>query len=163
MIKQMTAVPKQPARRYFIIDIENLLGGARYVTDEAVGFAELVLRRELGMHPDDQILIGVTAIHVMFPIHRVFPGKAQRIVCGPDGAELAILRALDPSHVAHRFDEVVIVSGDGMFASLAAQLAFHGARVIVAGHRAGMSARLRLAAHLTHYFVSTFDNMKAAA
>lgn len=163
MIKQMMTVSKQPTRRYFIVDIENMLGGARYVTDEGARFTEQVLRRELGMLSNDQALIGVTAIQAMFPVHRVFPGKAQRIKCGPDGAELAILGALDPSHVAHRFDEIVIVSGDGMFASLAAQLAFYGTRVVVAGHRSGMSARLRLAAHRTHYFVNTFDNMKAAA
>lgn len=163
MIKQTVAVPKRPARRYFIVDIKNLLGGACYVTNEGVRFAEGVLRRELGMRPDDQALIGVTAVQAVFPVHRVFPGKAQRIQCGSDGAELAILGALDPAHVASRFDEVVIVSGDGMFAGSAAQLAFYGTRVIAAGHRSGMSAKLRLAAHRTHYFTNTFNDMKAAA
>lgn len=163
MIKQAVAVPRRASRRYFIVDIENLLGGARHVTDEGARFAEWVLRRELGMRPDDQVLIGVTAVHAMFPVHRVFPGSAQRIKCGADGAEIAILAALDPAHVARRFDEVVIVSGDGMFAGLAAQLAFYGTRVVAAGHRSGMSARLRLAAHLTHYFTETFNDMRAAA
>ena len=163
MVKQALVVSRRSARRFFIVDIENMLGGACHVTDDAVRFAERVLCEELWMRDVDQVLIGVTAVQAIFPVSRVFPGKAKCIKCGADGAELVILGSIDPVHVARCFDEVVIVSGDGMFAHLAAQLAYYGTRVIVAGHHGGMSARLRLAAHATHYFTTPLNEMKAAA
>jgi hypothetical protein len=65
---------------------------------------------------------------------------------GISGADRALVDVLHQEHVAERFVEVVIVSGDGIFADVAAELGQQGVVVTVVARQGSLSARLRLAA-----------------
>jgi uncharacterized LabA/DUF88 family protein len=65
---------------------------------------------------------------------------------GADGADLALIEVLTGEHVHERFDEVVLVSGDGIFVEAVEKLEGTGVHVTVVADRESCSKRLRLAA-----------------
>ncbi len=73
-------------------------------------------------------------------------GLRWRIRSGADGADLALLEAIDEARAAERFSRIVIASGDGIFAPVAAALATGGVEVTVVSDPAALSRRLKLAA-----------------
>jgi hypothetical protein len=75
-----------------------------------------------------------------------FPEGRHHWRSGPDGADLALLDVFESDWQISRFDEVVIASGDGIFTTLAAAVASSGVKCTVVSRRAGLSARLALAA-----------------
>lgn len=64
---------------------------------------------------------------------------------GTDGAELELLDILETERVGHRFTEIVLVSGDGIFAEVVSHLGLY-ADVTVASRTESCSRRLRMAA-----------------
>ena len=151
-------------RRLFVIDIENIAGSAYNVTPAGALRVRRLLERELGLADDEQAVIAVTADQGVFPVAQAFPGKQVLVRRGASGADLALIESIDARHTAARYDEVVLVSGDGIFAQLASMLAYYGATVTVAADANQLSARLRLASHRTH-ILNTLTSMyqKAAA
>lgn len=115
------------------------------------------------MRSDEHAIIAVGYSAGLFPAAQAFPGKSLAVRYGASGADLALIDAVDASHVARRYDEVVIVSGDGIFSGLAAEIASRGGKVIAVGHPGGVAARLRLAVHEVIYFRSTYDLSLEAA
>jgi len=69
---------------------------------------------------------------------------------GLDGADLALLEVLG-ENIAARFTEVVLVSGDGIFADAVAVFAALGVHTTVIAHRDGLSRRLELAASVVQF------------
>lgn len=73
------------------------------------------------------------------PSPRLIPGY------GRDGADKALLAVMD-ENLECRFDELVLVTGDGVFADRVAELAAVELPTHVFAHPTGLAARLRLAA-----------------
>ena len=64
---------------------------------------------------------------------------------GMNGADLELLEILETEGVGDRFAEIVLVSGDGIFAEVVSRLGLH-ADVTVASRAESCSRRLRMAA-----------------
>jgi hypothetical protein len=77
----------------------------------------------------------------------------HRYLCGHglNGADLALINFAEKDPAIFRSARVVIVSGDGIFAPLAAALAAQGIQVTVVARRGSLSAALRLVAHKIEY------------
>lgn len=131
-------------RRLIVVDIENLIGGAVLHPTEAA-WARLRLI-EAGLFAEgDQVVIGTSHIGL---IHVGTGWTNQRYVVGsgPNGADLALLDVLTED-LPTKYDEVVLVSGDGIFTDAVAALCAAGARTHVVAVRARLSHRLRMAAN----------------
>lgn len=135
-------------RRLVVVDIENCVGGA-VLTRSAACWAREVVQRELDCS-SDQVVIGVSHVGLIATAD-AWPGARVVVESGPDGADLALLEVLQHEDVGRRFDEVAIISGDGIFAKAVAQLGAMGVRVTVIGHRGHVARRLRTAAAETRY------------
>ena len=116
-------------RRLFVIDIENVVG-AGAIDERMCERAEQRVNDVCRPGDNDLIVIGVS--HSM----NVMPEsawKGARIVLrhGHNGADLALEDVLSNESVENRFSEVVIFSGDGLFARQAARLKRLGVKVTV--------------------------------
>ena len=145
-LKQHT--PRTIGRQVILVDIENLVGGA-VMTASSAHWARTQLEAVTEISPDAHVIIGTSHIG-LFPTRDVWPGKQYLIQSGPDGADLALLEAIDDLLV-NRYDEVVLASGDGIFADAVSRLTAHGLDVTVVAHHGRCAARLRMAAHRTIY------------
>lgn len=129
-------------RRFVAMDIENVNGGAlsnEYLADAAFR----AVADAIGLGDGEQVVIGVgpsslLAAGLSRPSARFVMGR------GISGADHALIEVLRNEHLANRFDEVVIVSGDGIFADVAAWLAFEGVQVTIVARRGHLSRRLNL-------------------
>ncbi len=131
-------------RRLVVVDLENVVGGL-CATEAMTRWGKRFLDDSLGLLPHDLVVVGVDGrtmplVAWDWERARIVPGRAQK-----DGADLALLEVLDED-VARRFDEVVLVSGDGIFADIVASLIQQGVKVTVAAHESALSLELQLAA-----------------
>lgn len=120
-------------RRYALVDIENLTQGAKATASDVYRLWELLKRQAPGFSDADHIVIGA-ARRVARKYRGAIQGDNVKWVVGadaPDGADTALLAAIDLYRVARDFDEVVIVSGDHAFARLARRADAFGLRVHV--------------------------------
>lgn len=123
-----TWVPE--GRRLHLVDIENLAGGS----DAPPRTVRAVAKRYLSRVPNlavDHVVVGagrrmMLAAQAAFPHARLLYGR------GLDGADRALMLDVDAVDISHRYDAVVIGSGDHFFAPLAEQLASLMVPVIVA-------------------------------
>jgi hypothetical protein len=135
-------------RSLHIIDIENLTG-AEHTNLDAVLSASGIYRHSVEMGPMDQIIVGTN----MSPDYRLTVGlewPGARVVSGhgPNGADQALLAAVEPAWVIRRgFARVVIGSGDGCFAALGTILKRAGVVVHVIGRARAMHSSLWPASH----------------
>jgi len=133
-----------PGRALHIADVENLMGGPlagaaalRRVRDQYADLARLA--------EGDHILsacnprLAVDASRAWFASRWLWRG-------GKDGAELALLDAVDPDDVARRYNRVVIGSGDHAFTPLAHDLGARGVEVWVVARRRTIARSLGRAA-----------------
>ena len=135
---------KSSHQRLVLVDAENLLGTGDPTEHDVVG-----IRRDLFEILGDlsDTLFEVASSHHAAPAVRFgFPEGRHHWRSGPDGADLALLDALDSNSQTGCFDEVVIASGDGIFAKAAAALVANGTRCTVISRRTSLSAQLCLAA-----------------
>ena len=133
-------------RRLVVVDIENVLFGCRALTVEQA--MRLVLR-EIGKSGQDQIVIAAsskTFAHYGMPIL----GARIRLGVGVDGADHALLEVLHED-VESRFSEVVVVSGDHIFAPRIAELTAAGLSVNVIAPRGALSTEIRAEADTVRY------------
>jgi hypothetical protein len=149
-------------RTFHLIDIENLVD--HELPDElAIRQAIATYRDCVEIGPDDQVLIGTN----MSPLYRLNVGLAWpggRVVAGhgPDGADRAMLEAIDPSWLICRgFDRIVVGSGDHCFAPLARHLKRAGLTVEVVGRSHEIHWSLWPASHLVTALPT--DTAKAVA
>lgn len=108
-------------RRYFLVDIENLTHGAVASCEQVFQLWSTFRGEAPGIAPNDHVVVGA-ARRVVRKYRSVVSGPNVRWVVGADaadGADHALLAAIDLYRVASQFDELVIVSGDHAFASLA--------------------------------------------
>lgn len=121
--------PELPQRTFHLVDMENLVGGAVTAAAVAGAWAEYVAA--VGVREGDHVTVAVARRHAATAFFAL-PAGIRRLVGSdaPDGADLALLEAVDVELVAARFDRVVIGSGDHAFTPLAADLFARGAPVI---------------------------------
>ncbi len=140
---------RTPNRKLVVVDLENVLFGVheqlmgadlRTQTDQILGLAEA--RRE-----DDQLIVGCNP-HLAFAARAAFPSAQLLTRKGADGADRALIEHLDVAHVAARYHEVSIVSGDHAFADLAHEARWNGLTTRVVAPHQGLSAALRLQADI---------------
>jgi hypothetical protein len=85
-----------------------------------------------------------------FPVRCVFPGARLVLGRGPDGADLALIAAMNEDLETGVWSRrVVVASGDHIFAPVLAHLAQMGASTSVVGINGHTSGRLKLAAQHT--------------
>lgn len=127
-----------------MIDIENLAGTPSPTSDD-VEAAKAALRAVV---PDlDQAQRIVACSHHAAPtVFFAFPTARHLWRSGRDGADLALLDVLENELVHERYDQVIICSGDGLFAGMAASLAAAEVDVTAIAVEGHLSARLELAA-----------------
>jgi hypothetical protein len=153
----MATIGARRMRTLHVIDLENLARG----TARSVGeFLDVVDRYRAVARIDtgDLVEVAVDASAwrcVAFALPRSW---RVRFGYGRDGADRALLRAVDLGVVARRFDRVVIGSGDHAFVGLAESLAAAGRRVDVVSCRASLSRRLARAATVVVPLPGPLDN-----
>jgi hypothetical protein len=133
-----------------LIDVENIVGSASF-SRELAGAARLAY--------DDAAPAGAVNIIVIATSHHAapeawfaWPETARRLVrSGRDGADLALIDVISMERIAQRFDQVVIGSGDRIFAFPAARIQAAGCPVTVVTRRESLSRELRLAVRDVRY------------
>ncbi len=116
-------------RKLFVVDIENAVGiGA--IDEESCRKVRDRIEREYKPAGGDLTVIGVSHQNNVFPA-RSWNGARIVLRKGHDGADLALESVLSDENIEERFSEVIIVSGDGLFASQAARLRSLGVKVTV--------------------------------
>lgn len=136
---------RSPAvRRLHVVDVENLLGSGRPAPAELSWCARTY--RGLGVvGPDDLVVVGSNPV-IGLEVSLRWRGCRLLVGHGPDGADRALLPVLTHERVEQQFTQVIVASGDGIFADPVAALQRHRVEVTVVSRPPALSARLRLAA-----------------
>ena len=131
-------------RELHLVDVENLLAGPFFLAAEVARLRPLY-GRVSQMTASAHVVIGCSADESMLESGLGWCGARQVWIRGTDGADRALLDVAFNENVAGRFARVVIGSGDGIFANLAANLQALGCHVTVVSRADALSARLRFA------------------
>ena len=126
-----SAAPSGP-RRYVLMDIENLTAGSS-TRAEAKALWRSLTQPGFGITSHDHVVVGANR-HVARKLATSVAGPNVHWVVGaaePDGADRALLAAINLHHVAKKYDELVIMSGDHAFSDLARRAKVLGLRVHV--------------------------------
>jgi hypothetical protein len=149
-------------RSLHVVDIENLAGTGRphlgVVAQLRATYADVV-----GVAAQDHVVVAcnpgcLVDVGVGWGVHCA----RYRTGWGCNGADWELLDVLESEGVAERFTEVVIASGDGIFAPMAARLACVGCGVTVVSRRRSLSAKLAVAAQRVIY-LPDFEEIGARA
>lgn len=120
-------------KRYFLVDYENLTHGARTTSTRGAALWSILEQQAPGVRAHDHVVVG--AARRVVRRHRAAIDRPNvKWVVGadaPDGADRALLAAIDLRRVARDYDELVIASGDGAFVDLARRAKALGLRVHV--------------------------------
>ncbi|MGI6221583.1 MAG: NYN domain-containing protein [Coriobacteriales bacterium] len=127
-------------RRLFLVDIENAVGSGAVDEESCRRVRDRVIR-DCKPNAGDMTVIGISHSGNAFP---AAAWGSVRLVFrkGPSGADLELERVLSTECVEYRFDEVVIISGDGQFATQTARLRERGVKVTVDSRPHAPSRRL---------------------
>lgn len=120
-------------RRYVLFDVENLTHGAKATPEELASLWERIAQGPAQLNPTDHVVVGA-ARAVAHRYRSALPGRNIKWVVGanaPDGADRALLAAINLFEVARRYDELVILSGDHAFADIARRARAMGLNVHV--------------------------------
>ena len=130
-------------RRLVLVDIENVVGGPCSTADRT-RWAHRRLRDAVALRPTDLIVVGVD-VAGLESVCWDWPRVRYVVGYGESGADRALLDVL-AEDVADRYEDVVLASGDGVFADVVPALTAAGVRVTVVAHECGLSRRLQVAA-----------------
>lgn len=138
-----------PSRKFVLLDLENLLFGKHdlRIPDQIAARpnAQNVLALAQARRPTDMVVVGCNP-KLAFVARDLFPTARIVTAGGKDGADVALLNAVDLAHLRGRFSELCIVSGDHIFAPLARDARRNGLGVRVVGPKHGLSSDLRVCA-----------------
>lgn len=136
-------------RRIFVVDIENAIGNG-VITEEDVIRERAFFEEFYSITDKDFVVVGVSHGNNVFPARS---WTSARIVLkhGHDGADIVLKNVLNHERIEERFEEVVIVSGDGAFSEEAKRMKKAGLRVTI------HAETKRIAARLLHY--ATYANL----
>ncbi|MFF2299782.1 NYN domain-containing protein [Arthrobacter sp. NPDC058127] len=107
--------------RYVIFDVENPTRGAAATCRQVASLWNVIRQEAPGIAPNDHVVVGA-ARYVVRKYRAAITGDNVNWVVGadaPDGADRALLAAIDVRRVARDFDELVIISGDHAFVDVA--------------------------------------------
>jgi hypothetical protein len=122
-------------RALHLIDIENLAGGPD-VSAEVARAAIADYRRSAAIRERDLVRLACNPWLYRRLAFDLPAGWWTAFGHGPDGADRALLEGLEPATVCHRFDRLVIGSGDHCFTDLAAGVrALGGDAWVISRHR----------------------------
>jgi hypothetical protein len=110
-------------KRYVLVDLENLTHGAKATCQQAAALWGVLTQQAPGIAPHDHVVVGA-ARYVVRRYRAAINGANVKWVVGsdgPDGADRALLAAVDLRRVARDYDELILASGDGAFTELARQ------------------------------------------
>lgn len=139
----MDFCPQRAASELHLIDVENLLG-TPWFTRHAVADLRRVYDTVSAASNPAHYLVGTSASQNLVEAGLGW-GQGQLVFSkGKDGAERAMLAEVTLA-AASRYDRVVIGSGDGIFADLAASLQSVGIAVRVVSRQRSLSKALSLA------------------
>lgn len=130
-------------RTLHLLDIENLMGGPDFTVEEVARLAD-----EYGPIADlrsDDMTVLASSHYAAFAAWFGWPRARRLLRSGQDGADLALIDVMLSEDVAHRFDRVVVASGDGIFSSPCAWLQEMDCSVTVVCRPTALSRRLALA------------------
>ncbi|KQZ88493.1 hypothetical protein ASD62_03345 [Phycicoccus sp. Root563] len=111
-----------------LIDLENLVGGPS-APDTTIERVWAAYHGGIPRSPMDQMIVGSSRFFARRTWWLLPEGIQRRARDGQDGGELAILEEIDLDHLVTRFRRLVIASGDGRFAELAAAARRRGLHV----------------------------------
>lgn len=108
-------------RRYFLVDIENATRGAKATPTQVAQLWDIIMKQAPGIAPHDHVVVGAARMVVRNYRAAIHAPNVKWVVGAdaPDGADHALLSAIDLRRVARDYDELVIFSGDHAFADLA--------------------------------------------
>lgn len=127
-------------RRIFVVDIENAVGSG-IIIEEDVARNSAFIVEHYSIGDKDLVVIGVSHSCDAFPAHA---WASARIVMkrGHDGADIALMNVLTRERITDRFEEIVIVSDDGVFTEEARPLKGSGVRVTVHAETRSVASEL---------------------
>lgn len=133
------------ARKIVLIDLENMLFGQHKGTDDRHprNRSTEILELAQARRPGDTVIVGCNP-HLVFLANDLFPGGQIVTGKGKDGADQALIDALDLDRVVERYDELCIVSGDHLFCDVAYPARKAGLTVRIVAPHAGLSTALRV-------------------
>jgi hypothetical protein len=138
---------KTESRKIVLIDLENMLFGNHAGTEpNQSDRSSEILSLAQARRPGDMLIVGCNP-HLAFLANDLFPGAQIVTGKGKDGADNALVHAIDAVHVADRYSELCIVSGDHAFCSVAHEARRAGLTVRVVAPHAGLSTALRVYAN----------------
>lgn len=146
------------SRKIVLIDLENMLfgdhegGQGEQSQDRSKEILELAQARR----PGDNIIVGCNP-QLVFLAADHFPGAQIVTGKGKDGADRALIDALDLDRAIDRYDELVIVSGDHLFCGVAHPARQAGLPVRIVAPHAGLSTALRVFANTAVFLPETDD------
>lgn len=130
-----------PGRTLHLVDAENLMGGP-FAGVAALKEASHLYRLVAPVQVSDHVVVASNP-RLACGVGLEWTGCRLVMGHGPDGADLALLRAVrDPRWVAERFDRIVIGSGDGVFVESVRTLRSLGVAVGVVAIDGGLSRDL---------------------
>jgi len=130
------------SRKIVLIDLENMLFG-NHADDHRRDRSTEILELAQARRPEDMLIVGCNP-HLAFLANEHFPGAKIVTGKGKDGADTALIEAIDASHAAGRYSELCIVSGDHAFGEIAHAARKVGLAVRVVAPHAGLSTALRV-------------------
>jgi hypothetical protein len=141
-----TVEPLGFVRTLYVVDIENL-GCWSHLTYDQVAWCHGRVFTLVPATLGDQTVIAASGHNAEAMSFGWSTSAVRRIRSGVDGADHELLDALsDVRWVASRFEQVIVCSGDYIFAAAVAALKAAGLQVIVVSPSTSISLRMRLAA-----------------
>ena len=145
----------QQPRTKIYVDLENACGGSSLVAKN-----QALVRQRITMFSDrfaSQVTYSVGPLALQgcpnlfwdWEFARFLPGK------GIDGADLALLSAIQSERFRPDIDRLILVSGDHIFAEAVEELKSAGILTTVVTHRQSLSNQLRIAATHIQYLHDT--------
>lgn len=145
----------QQPRTKIYVDLENACGGSALVAQN-----QTVVRKMIQMFAEQfasQVTysVGPSALQDCpslvwdWGFARFLPGR------GLDGADLALLSAIQSDRFRPNIDNLILVSGDHIFAETVSELKSAGISTTVVAQSRSLSNQLRIAATRVHYLPET--------
>lgn len=139
---------KIEGRTLALLDVENLMGSTRFSVAEMEAL-RVEVRRAAKLPADAHVVVGASCDIALLHAGLGWPGARPVWLRGHDGADLALTDVAYDEDIPDRFDQVVIGSGDGMFAIVARWLRAAGVKVVVVSRHGSLSRALAASAPVT--------------
>ncbi|MBR2790333.1 MAG: NYN domain-containing protein [Eggerthellaceae bacterium] len=131
-------------RKLCFIDIENFIGKAQFTLEDAQK-ARKRIEKVTGLSDHDLIVVGTSHSANFFSAKMAWNGAQHVWGKGKNGGDNALLETV-PEYKVENFEEVVFVTGDGIFADMVDEIAARGTIVTVIYGRGYCSNRLKAVA-----------------